>query len=205
MSDRRPGEIAAKRRDIDRRYSRKRERLPISLAELRIADLRRLFRHRFGIALWDDEYGRDAAFIMACHLAKRPEPECRIRNYLDLQCPWMHKDEVTSFIAKVIAKPLRWKADKLALRLNLYEIERDRLAISTIGAVDLDKADRLDRRRERARQRDKARRRRKGAKPRREYEDDSISSTKPWLTLGMSRATWYRAGKPASETSPCAA
>jgi predicted transcriptional regulator len=34
------------------------------------------------------------------------------------------------------------------------------------------------------------------ALPRTEYEANSISSTKPWEALGMSRSTWYRKGKP---------
>jgi transcriptional regulator with XRE-family HTH domain len=29
-----------------------------------------------------------------------------------------------------------------------------------------------------------------------EYEANSLTRSKPWLTLGMSRATWYRHGKP---------
>lgn len=35
------------------------------------------------------------------------------------------------------------------------------------------------------------------ALPREEYlAEHSISREKPWLTLGISRATWYRRGKP---------
>lgn len=34
------------------------------------------------------------------------------------------------------------------------------------------------------------------AVPRAEYEANSITRTKPWEALGMSRATWYRKGKP---------
>lgn len=32
--------------------------------------------------------------------------------------------------------------------------------------------------------------------PRTEYEANSIAKAAPWETLGMSRATWYRKGKP---------
>ena len=34
------------------------------------------------------------------------------------------------------------------------------------------------------------------SQPRAEYEAKSISRAKPWEALGMSRATWYRRGKP---------
>ena len=58
---------------------------------------------------------------------------------------------------------------------------------------------------ERHRKRDEARRRAAGAVDRATYEANSASRQKPWEALGMSRASWYRAGKPtpAVETSPC--
>jgi transcriptional regulator with XRE-family HTH domain len=34
--------------------------------------------------------------------------------------------------------------------------------------------------------------------PRAEYEANSIARAAPWEALGMSRATWYRKGKPMS-------
>lgn len=38
--------------------------------------------------------------------------------------------------------------------------------------------------------------RRVQAQPRAEYEASSISRAQPWKSLGMSRTTWYRKGKP---------
>jgi len=34
------------------------------------------------------------------------------------------------------------------------------------------------------------------AQPRADYEANSLTSSKPWESLGVSRATWYRMGKP---------
>lgn len=34
------------------------------------------------------------------------------------------------------------------------------------------------------------------ALPRAEYEANSLTRSKPWEAVGMSRATWYRKGKP---------
>ena len=34
------------------------------------------------------------------------------------------------------------------------------------------------------------------SQPREEYENNSISRAKPWEDMGISRATWYRRGKP---------
>ena len=38
------------------------------------------------------------------------------------------------------------------------------------------------------------------AQPREQYEAESLSRTKPWEKLGMSRRTWYRRGKPMPES-----
>lgn len=51
---------------------------------------------------------------------------------------------------------------------------------------------------ERDRARHEARRRAAGAVERSAYENASASQTKPWEALGISRATWYRAGKPSA-------
>lgn len=39
--------------------------------------------------------------------------------------------------------------------------------------------------------------RRHVAQPRAEFLAQALTHTKPWEVLGMSRATWYRRGKPA--------
>jgi len=92
--------------------------------------------------------------------------------------------------ARVISNPLRWRADKLAKVLNLHEAERSRLRITTIGSCDLSKEERVKRRRALKRLRRRERRRASGAKPREEYEANSISRAKHWEALGMSRASW---------------
>jgi hypothetical protein len=187
---------AARHAEIARRYERKTEREPVSMAALRIAELRRLFTARYGLVLPDDDAGRDDALIMANHLARRPEPERRIPAWLSLWAPWMAADEIAAITARVIAKPLRWRADRLAVRLHLTEDERRRLRITTIGAIDLTKEQRKARRRLRDRYLKEVRRRQAGAKPRSNYETNSLTRTKPWERLRMSRRSWYRAGKP---------
>ena len=79
----------------------------------------------------------------------------------------------------------------------MSDAERRRSHLTTIGAVDKSKAERLAERKARKRDRDRLRRQRQrqteGAKPRAEYEAQSLNRTKPWERLGMSRRTWYRA------------
>jgi hypothetical protein len=152
---------------------------------------------RYGHALPDDDAGRDDAFVMAAHLARRPDAEHRITKWLSLCCPWMGEDETRELMARACSKQWRWTADKLAIRLRLTEAERRWLGITTIGAIDLTKEERARRRQDRTNQQKELTHRSKGAKSRTDYETNSATRTKPWELLGMSRRSWYRAGKPA--------
>lgn len=73
--------------------------------------------------------------------------------------------------------------------INLFQITDDEQArLRTIISRDMAK--------ERDRARKEAARRAAGAVDRETYESQSLSRQKPWEALGMSRRTWYRAGKP---------
>lgn len=83
--------------------------------------------------------------------------------------------------------------------INLFGITTDeQLQLKTIISSEMA--------RERDRKRHEIRRRAAGATDRQSYESASLSRRKPWESLGMSRASWYRAGKPAApsvETGAC--
>jgi hypothetical protein len=191
--------------EIARRYDTKAKREPFSLAAKRISELKRLFAARYRGHLPDDAAGRIAAFVMAHHLAYGPDAGRRIPLWLGLKAPWMSEAEVADLTAKVVAKPLRWRADKLAKRLNLCDAERRRLGITTIGAVDVDKAERIARRKESARQRMDRHRRATGVQRRADYEAKSLNRTRPWEAMGISRRTWYRRHSKRAGTSSFAA
>lgn len=73
--------------------------------------------------------------------------------------------------------------------INLFQItDNEQRALRTLISQDMAK--------ERDRERHTARRRAAGAVDRETYEANSASRQKPWEALGMSRASWYRAGKP---------
>jgi hypothetical protein len=73
--------------------------------------------------------------------------------------------------------------------INLFQITDDeQRQLRTIISNDMAK--------ERDRERHIARRRAAGAIDRETYEANSISRQKPWEALGMSRRSWYLAGKP---------
>ena len=83
--------VDQRRAEIDRRYRQKKaDKPPISLTALRIAELRRLFVHRYGRVLPDDDAGRDDVLVMAHHIARRQgDAPKAIRSWAELQAPWM--------------------------------------------------------------------------------------------------------------------
>jgi hypothetical protein len=173
----------------DRRRKGKRA-ASFNIIAIRCAELERLFIARYGRQLPDDDAGRADARLMAHHLAHRPgDARHRIAAWLGSAAPWMQEDERAELLATVIAKPLRWRADKLAACFGLTAAERERLHIRTIGAIDLDKAERAKRRAERKVAAERERRRAKGATPRLTV---SARQQQPWLAAGISRRTWYR-------------
>jgi hypothetical protein len=166
-----------------------------SIAALRVSELSRLFTCRYGEVLPDDDAGRDDAAIMAHHLAAMSgDPRKRVMGFLELRCPWMPIAECKALLIDTIAKPRRWRADKLAWRLRLTYADRTTLKITTIGSVDKPKSQRWHDRQERARQAKEECRREQGAKPRAEYLAQ-FRKRKPWQALGISRRTWFRRRK----------
>ena len=114
----------AQHREIARRYKRAKRR-KVSLAALRIRDLNRLFRARYGETLPDDDSGRDDARIMAHHLASLSgDPRRHVLEWFKLRAPWLSLADADKLLIEAIAKPRRWRADRLAWRLRLIEVDR---------------------------------------------------------------------------------
>jgi hypothetical protein len=83
--------------------------------------------------------------------------------------------------------PLR-TADQLARFLGVTYASRQHLKAWTLGAVDVSRAERTKRAKERSRAKQQLKRRAAGAKP----QSQSVSRAKPWEQQGISRRTWYR-------------
>jgi hypothetical protein len=164
-------------------------------APLRVHELNLVFQDRYGrgdgaYILPDDDSGRDDAYVMCCHLANCPTNPLSIRHaWLRAHAPWMRAPERGSLLAK---PALKWKADSLAERIGLTFEERQRLKIRTIGAVDLNKAERTARRRAADREAKMRNRRATGAIPRAAYLAQSAARQQPWKGEGISRRTWQR-------------
>lgn len=177
-------------------------RSPMQLIALRLNDLATLFRSRYGYTLPDDDAGRDDARIALNHLACLPHPMPAIKRWLEVWAPWMTLAEQREISAPIIANPLRWKADALAWRLRLTKEQRTMLGITTIGAIDESRAERIKRRKQRDRDRKRNARRAKGIKPRKAYEGQSVTRAQPWKAEGISRATWYRRQRETGPATP---
>jgi hypothetical protein len=180
-------------------------RTPMQLVALRLHDLAKIFRHRYGVVLPDDDAGRDDLVVAVNHLASLARPRRHITNWIELWAPWLTAGEQRDIVGAALANPQHWKADALAWRLRLTKEERRMLGVTTIGAIDENKAARAKRRRQIERERKARQRRAKGAKPRKVYEAQSISSAMPWISEGISRATWYRRKRETPETTPVTA
>jgi hypothetical protein len=124
--------VKAKHREIAVRYRNGKK--PLSMAALRCAQLKRIWIDRYGDVLPDDDAGRADARIMAHHLAGiTGDQRNRVLAWLTVWAPWMSEDELAPLIEAVLSKPLRWRADTLAERLNLTEADRVRLGITTMA------------------------------------------------------------------------
>jgi hypothetical protein len=95
---------------------------------------------------------------MLDHLAWLPDPQKRMQNFIDLWAPWLPATEQAQFIDDAQRFRQRYSADQAAARLDFTMAERTRLCVTTIGAVDLDKAGRQQRRRVLRRERERQRR-----------------------------------------------
>jgi hypothetical protein len=163
------------------------------IALIRMRELERIFSSRYGPILPDDDAGREDLMIAAHHIAHLGgDAESHIASWARLWAPWMTDDELEAITADVMTGPRKFRADTLGRRLRLSQGEREDLAITTIGAVHFNAAQRKAARKHRRWTNERARRRAQGAKPRADYQANAISCSKPWQALGISRATWYR-------------
>lgn len=163
------------------------------LASTRVSDLTTLFGHRYGRngQLPEGDEGYQAARVMVHHIGRLKHGQRRMSDWLLRCAPWMSPREHERLLSEVEECPLKWSADKLAWKLRVTQLERDNLGITTIGAIDMPKAERIKRRAQAKRDRMRAIRRAKGAMSRAEYRE-AVRSAKPWEAEGLSRASWYR-------------
>lgn len=155
-----PEIVEAQKREIAKRYGRRRKkRSAFQMSAIRIAELNRLFAARYGHELPNDEIGRECVTIIANHLILLPGmPQKRLMDWAKERAPWLTMANLEQLLASAASHTQVWKADSLAWRLRLTYADRQALKITTIGAIDCNKAERAKLRKAAAKAREKRRR-----------------------------------------------
>lgn len=162
-------------------------------AQIMLRDLERLWAHRYGGVLPNDDAGRDDLWIAAQLIrSRRGDVAAKVVAWARVWAPWCSIDEAVRLAARVARRPYKFTADLLAEKVGLTYAERQALGITTIGAIDVGPDERERLRRDRYNAKRKEKRRVAGAKPREMYEQNSIESEAPWEAEGISRSTWQR-------------
>lgn len=175
--------------EIERRYKEPRNNSNPQrrIALLRMHDLENLCR----ASDVPDDGGSEYLTVAANHIAfiyrKADAKIAAIVAWCRRFTPLIPTDGAKLLAERIVANPRMPCADKLAWRLGLTMAKRTALGITTIGAVDMNKAQRVALRKKRDAE---AARRRRAAqstgKPR-----GRLSKGKPWQALGISRTTYY--------------
>jgi len=176
--------IAIKYRSAAREAKEARRYRRPNVRNLRLSEIERIYRDRFGKILPNTLDGRAALQVVAeCIALKAGAAHSNIAGFIRARAPWALPEAES--VAAVAVEAARWQsADEMAWRIGLTLVEHDTLGIRTIGIVGLNKRQRKARQKEKKKKREAERRRAKGAQPRAEYETNSVSRTKPWETLG---------------------
>ncbi len=139
-------QAAARHREVKKhwRWQRKRraEERPsrpedVRLAHLRWSELQRLLRVRYGPVMPDTaEARRDLEILIGYAILTGRKPQ----HQVEILAPWLNEDELDHMAAH--QRPILHRADDLAHKLDLRYCDRQALAITTIGSVDVDQAER---------------------------------------------------------------
>ena len=140
------------------------------VGRLRIGDLNKLFRDRYGGNVYpDDDDGRHSLMILLQHYA-RNNP-LKVMKIIKLRAPWMPQDEIDELLGEIADNPRSWRSKTLGRELNFTGSEWRRLRLRTIAPINMTKAERDQDTKLRKRQRMRIKRRiQEGRTPRAEYE-----------------------------------
>jgi hypothetical protein len=166
---------------------------------IRFAHVKSVLRDRYHkYEVPDDDAGNDDLCIFLHVKASAHKPggrEKALYNEITLWAPWMSAEEARKLAAEIAGNPIKFTSATLGQRLNLDSATRERLRVWQIRAADSNAEVEKERKRERRRQQDRERKRR-ARQPRAAYlaavTKNSERQTKPWIAMGINRATYYR-------------
>jgi hypothetical protein len=176
------------------------------LRRLRLGDLRRLLRSRYGPILPNDSPGRESLRELLLPVSLAPENgERMITKAIEVWTPWMDVNEARQLFVQINRMSIRERkptARVLGKRLRLTNRERERLRLWSIRPFDMTDRQMHEQRKAKARAKEQQRRLMAGSKPR----ETSKARTRPWEAENISRRTWFRRrAKAPRETSPTGA
>jgi hypothetical protein len=175
------------------RKARRRKKV-FRIDHIRRREIERLARH---VGAGDTEDLERYLLVWARHNRQSNDPVWAIRNAAR---HYMGGPDLTAEEAEAISQAATFykamTADAVAEELRVTWDQRRTLKLKTIGALGQTKEDRKEIRRVLKKVAQEKKRRAAGVQPRAKYEAYSLSATKPWRGLGMSRRTWYRQNKP---------
>ena len=181
MSKKRPGDDADKWELIRR---------------LRYGALLKLFRHRWGHVLPDDDAGRDDLWLLVTNVSlAAAEPEKKMHHVIEMWAPWMSEEERSAYVKHVWGLDLYERtptAKELGERLGLTNTEREALKLWPFLPIDKTEEELAEQAKVRERERRARKRREKGVRTREAYLAELAGRPKPWIVQGISRSAYYR-------------
>jgi hypothetical protein len=163
---------------------------------LRCGDLMRLYRHRWGALLPDDDSGRADLFEILCvnSLALKA-PREKMAHLIETLAPWMKADEAQAEIDHIQSLPIFERARTarhLGDNMRLLNAEREALHLWRLLPIDMTDEQLAEQRKAKSRKRREEKRRQAGVRTRAEYLAELKAKPKPWEAAGVSRRTYFR-------------
>jgi hypothetical protein len=76
------------------------------IRRLRLGNLRRLFRNRYGPILPDDDAGREDLHEFLLPISVGPNADIKMPNAVEVWAPWMGRDETAQLIDRINLTPI---------------------------------------------------------------------------------------------------
>jgi len=167
-----------------------------TIRRLLIGDLRRIFRHRYGPILPDDDAGRDDLALLLLPISLSPKaPTEKMQHEIEIFAPWMPKIDGADLIDNLMRLPARYRrlsGKEIGTRIQLTNAERELLKAWRIAPVDMTAAELSEQRNAKDRARRRLKRAEAGAVSRQAYLAKAKTRRQPWKESGVSRSTYYR-------------
>src|SRR5262249_4630071 len=142
--------------------------------------------------------GFDDLKIVFHHLAHVDDAVGRMIRWARRWARWLPESDARSLAEFIRSRPHKWCAAQLGEILNLHGVDRDRLKVTTIRAVDRPKEEQDQPRKQRKAEAKRENRRHKKVKPRAKSEANPLTNLKPGEQCDppISRRTWERRRNP---------